>query len=107
MKKDTTIYRIKFQINRSEYQMYVSHLQQSELFGFIEIGQFVWDQHTQLVVDPSHEKLKSEFAGVESTLIPMHNVIRIDTVKQAGTAKIGELGENVTPFVKPIYTPKP
>ncbi|GGZ50993.1 hypothetical protein GCM10011274_06090 [Paraglaciecola chathamensis] len=79
---------------------------QGSLFGFIEIGDFVWDNHTSVVVDPSHEKLKDEFADVTTTYIPMHNVLRIDEVKKQGTAKISELSDKVTAFPNPIYTPK-
>lgn len=79
---------------------------QGSLFGFIEIGDFVWDNHTSVVVDPSHEKLKDEFADVTTTYIPMHNVLRIDEVKKQGTAKISELSDKVTAFPSPIYTPK-
>ena len=79
---------------------------QGSLFGFIEIGDFVWDNHTSVVVDPSHEKLKTEFADVTTTYIPMHNVLRIDEVKKQGIAKISELSDKVTAFPSPIYTPK-
>ena len=74
--------------------------------GSHEIGDFVWDTHTSLVLDPSHEKLKSEFADVTHTYIPMHSVLRIDEVKKQGTAKISELSDKVTAFPSPIYTPK-
>ena len=66
----------------------------------------MWDNHTSVVVDPSHEKLKDEFADVTTTYIPMHNVLRIDEVKKQGTAKISELSDKVTTFPNPIYTPK-
>ena len=59
-------------------------------------------------VDPSHEKLKSEFADVTSTYIPMHNILRIDAVRKKGTAKIIKLdnkSDKVMPFPSPIYTP--
>lgn len=107
MSRKSPIYRVKFIINQSEYNVYVKHCQSSHLFGFIELGGFLWDQHTQLVLDPSHEKLKAEFDGVESTQVPIHNIIRIDEVSSVGTAKIGDLSGNVMPFTKPIYTQTP
>ena len=76
------------------------------MFGFIETGDFVWDTHTSLVLDPSHEKLKSEFSVVTRTYVPMHSVLSIDEVKKQGTAKITELPDKVTSFPSPIYTPK-
>ncbi|ABG38573.1 conserved hypothetical protein [Paraglaciecola sp. T6c] len=106
MSKNTSLFRIQFIANGVRYELYVRELCQGSLFGFIEIGDFVWDNHTSVVVDPSHEKLKDEFADVTTTYIPMHNVLRIDEVKKQGTAKISELSDKVTAFPSPIYTPK-
>jgi len=86
----------------------VKTLVQGALFGFIEIGDFVWDTHTSVVVDPSHERLKAEFSEVTKTYIPMHNVLRIDSVNKKGSAKITKLdtkSDKVTTFPSPIYTP--
>ncbi|WP_339770172.1 DUF1820 family protein [uncultured Paraglaciecola sp.] len=106
MSNNTSLFRIQFIANGVRYELYVRELCQGSLFGFIEIGDFVWDNHTSVVVDPSHEKLKNEFADVTTTYIPMHNVLRIDEVKKQGTAKISELSDKVTAFPNPIYTPK-
>lgn len=104
--KPKTLYRIQFVNNGEHYELYVHEVSQSNLFGFIEIGDFVWDTHTSLVLDPSHEKLKSEFNNVNRTYIPLHSIIKIDEVKEQGTAKIKELSDKVTQFPGPIYTPK-
>lgn len=101
-----TLYRIQFINNGEHYELYVHDVVQSNLFGFIEIADFVWDNHTAIVLDPSHEKLKSEFADVNRTFIPLHSVIKLDEVKKQGTAKITELSEKVTQLPTPIYTPK-
>lgn len=100
------LYRIQFINNGERYELYVREVSQGNMFGFIEIADFVWDKHTSLVVDPSHEKLKSEYANVTRTYIPMHSVLKIDEVKKQGTAKITELSEKVTQLPTPIYTPK-
>lgn len=92
--------------NGVRYELYVRDLCQGNMFGFVEIGDFVWDTHTSLVLDPSHEKLKTEFADVTRTYVPMHNILRIDEVNKQGSAKITALTEKVTPFPSPIYTPK-
>lgn len=106
MSKPTPLYRVQFINNAERYEVYVRQVSQGAMFGFVEIGEFVWDTHSSLVVDPSQEKLKSEFDGVLRTYIPMHNVLRIDEVKKQGSAKITELSDKVTPFPKPIYSPK-
>ena len=36
----------------------------------------------QVVVDPTEEKLKSEFTGVKRSFIPMQAIIRIDEVEK-------------------------
>ena len=100
------LFRVQFISNGERYELFVREVSQGSLFGFVEIGEFVWDTHTSLVVDPSHEKLKDEFANVVHTYIPMHQVLRIDEVKKQGVAKITALGDKITAFPSPIYTPK-
>ena len=100
------MYRVEFISGGERYELYVKELIQGNLFGFIEIGDFVWNNHTEIVLDPSHEKLKDEFADVKRTYVPMHNVLRIDQVKKQGSAKITKLSDKVTSLSQPIYTPK-
>ncbi|MGL6614900.1 DUF1820 family protein [Aeromonas caviae] len=107
MSESNALYRVQFICHCERYEVYVREVNQGQLFGFIEIAHFVWDNHTALIVDPSHEKLKSEFADVTRTLIPMHHVLRVDQVRKQGAARITELGNNVTSFPGPIYTKKP
>lgn len=96
--KPEPLYRIQFMNNGKNYQLYVRELATSNLFGFIEIGDFVFDTQSSVLVDPSAEKLKTEFRGVTRSYIPLHAVIRIDAVTENGSARISELGGNVTPF---------
>ncbi|GGB11215.1 DUF1820 family protein [Agarivorans gilvus] len=100
------LYRVNFICNGKTYELYAKQVQQSGLFGFIEISEFVFNSRAQVVVDPSEEKLKTEFAGVERTYLPMHNILRIDQVDKLGTAKIHD-GPSVMPFPSPLYTSKP
>ena len=62
-----------------------------------------------VLVDPSVERLKTEFADVKRTYIPMQAVIRIDEVEKEGVNKIiavSDKGENITQFPAPVFTPK-
>lgn len=109
MSNKTPLFRIEFIRNDERYELYVRELCQGSIFGFIEIGDFVWDTHTELVLDPSHEKLKDEFASVRRSYLPMHTILRIDEVSKQGTAKISQLankGDKVSQFPSPVYTPK-
>ena len=94
-----SIYKIQF-VNAGEiYEVYAKQIFQSDLYGFIEIEEFIFGERSQLVVDPSEEKLKAEFDGVKRSFIPMHAVIRIDEVSKEGAGKIRSTkGENVTTF---------
>lgn len=108
--KKEKLFRIKF-VNQSDiYELYVKSIGACDLFGFIEISEFVFGQNASFVVDPAEEKLKNEFEGVYSTYIPMHAVLRIDEVDdKVGMAKItqmdGKAKSNVSHFPSPIYTP--
>ncbi|MBW8191149.1 DUF1820 family protein [Neiella marina] len=98
------LYRIQFVVNGEQYQLFVREVVQGSLWGFIEIADFVWNTQSELLVDTAEERLKSEFAGVNRTYLPMHNVLRIDAVEQRGRASIKPLSDKVTPFPAPIYT---
>ncbi len=100
-------YKIIF-LNQGEiYEIYAKSIIQGELFGFVEVEELLFGEHTTLVVDPSEERLKTEFAGVKRTYIPLHAVIRIDEVEKEGVGKIIDNSGNkkVTPFPINSYTP--
>jgi len=99
------LYRVRFYSQDKIYEVYAKDVLQGELYGFVVLSELVFDNNTTLVVDPSEEKLKSEFSGVTQTIIPMHSIIRIDEVEKRGTAKITDIQGNVTQFPSPIYTP--
>ena len=101
-----TTYRITFHNQGKIYEIYALDVHQSGLFGFIEVENIVFGEKSAVVVDPSEEKLKTEFDGVQRTYLPMHSVIRIDEVEKSGQGKITESGQGestVTPF--PVFTP--
>ena len=59
-----------------------------------------------MVVDPSEEKIKTEFEGVKRTYIPMHSVLRIDEVDKEGVSKISKAeGNNVTQLSNTVFVP--
>lgn len=87
-KKSRQIYRITFYNQDTIYEIYAKQVSESEMFGFIVIEEFVFGEHTSLVVDPSEEKLKIEFDQVVRTFIPVSSIIRIDEVEKEGIAKI-------------------
>ena len=100
------IFKIMFVNQGKVYEVYARKVGQGRLFGFIEIEELVFGERTTVVLDPAEERIKSEFAGVKCTMLPMHSILRIDEVKKQGQAKIMALeGSNVAPFPMSMYTP--
>lgn len=100
------LYKVIF-INQGKiYEIYARSISQDSLFGFVEVEKLVFGERTTVVVDPSEERLKSEFDTVRRTFIPMHAIVRIDEVEKQGTSKISNFdGDNITQFPMPVYTP--
>lgn len=100
------LYKISFVNQGKVYEIYARNVTQGTLFGFIEVERLVFGERSTVVLDPSEERIKTEFAGVRRTFLPMHSILRIDEVEKQGVSKIttAEPG-NVTPFPMPIYTP--
>ena len=105
MAKSSEIYKITFLNKGKVYELFVKQVYQSDLYGFIEVEEFVFDERSQVVVDPSEEKLKTEFLGVKRSFIPLQAIIRIDEVEKGGVAKISN-GDNITPFPAQIISSK-
>ncbi|PCJ14329.1 MAG: hypothetical protein COB04_15465 [Gammaproteobacteria bacterium] len=95
------IYRVIFLNQEEVYEVYAKNIYQSDLFGFIEVEEFLFGERSQIVVDPSEEKLKNELEGVVRSFIPMGAIVRIDEVEKEGVAKVVSTGGKVTPL--PIH----
>ena len=96
-KPDNKIFKITFLNLGKVYEVFVKEIYQSDLYGFIEIEDYVFGERSQMVVDPSEEKLKAELAGVKRSFIPISAVMRIDEVEKEGVSKISS-GDNISPF---------
>ena len=86
-----SIYKVIFHNQNQVFEIYAKHVYQSDMYGFIEIEEFVFGERTQMIVDPSEEKLKNEFSSVKRSYIPMHSLVRIDEVEKEGGAKEKDL----------------
>ena len=102
---DKQLYKVVFMSQGQVYEIYARSVGQSSLFGFIEVEKLVFGERTTVVVDPSEEKIKSEFENVRRTYLPMHSIIRIDEVDKQGASKVSKIEGNVAQFPMPIYTP--
>lgn len=102
----SSIFKVVFHNQGKVYEIYARKVGHGSLFGFVEVEELVFGERSQVVVDPSEEKIRSEFAGVKRTYLPLHSVIRIDEVKKGGVSKVvAAEGSNVTQFPYPVYTP--
>ncbi|WP_263264873.1 DUF1820 family protein [Pseudomonas sp. RIT-PI-S] len=103
-KRDAPIFKVIFLNQGQVFEMYAKHIYQSELWGFLEVEEFVFGERTQMIVDPSEEKLKAQFEGVVRSFVPVHSIVRIDEVERLGIAKISEARAvgNVMPFPVPM-----
>src|SRR5690606_40339076 len=80
----------------------VSH---GSLVGFVEVEKLVFGTRSTVVVDPTEERIKSEFEGVKRTFLPLHSVLRIDEVEKQGVSKITNVeGGNVAQFPVTMYS---
>ncbi len=104
MANDERLYRVSFVNQDKVYEVYVRHVYQSDMWGFIQLEEFVFGNRSDLLVDPSEDKLKQEFADVNTCYVPMQAIIRIDEVKREGVAKISDAKGNITAF--PLAPPK-
>ena len=96
--KKSNVYKIKFIQLGEIYEVFARHIYQSEMYGFIEVEEYIFNRDKQLVVDPTSEKLKNAFLNVERSYIPLNSIVRIDEVDELGEAKITENKGQVSPF---------
>jgi len=100
------LYKVIFLNQGKVYEIYAKSVSHGGLFGFIEVEELVFGARSTVVVDPSEEKIKTEFENVKRTFLPMHAILRIDEVDKQGISKITAAdGGNVAQFPVPVYPP--
>ncbi len=94
------LFRIAFLNHGKVYELFCTGVCTSGLLGFVEVSGLEFGDKDSLVVDPTEEKMRDEFDGVEILYLPMHSVLRVEQVRKKGPAVIRdrESGEKVTPF---------
>jgi len=88
------IYKVVFISQEQIYEVFVKNVYQGDLYGFVIIEDFVFGENSLIVIDPSEEKLRAEFEGVNRSFIPVQRIIRIDQVKKRGMSKVRSLSKN-------------
>jgi hypothetical protein len=102
------IFKVLFVNQGKVYEIYARKVGHGNMFGFIEVEELVFGERSTVVLDPAEERIKSEFAGVKRTYLPLHSVLRIDEVRKQGVSKISTLeGANVSQFPMSLYSAPP
>ena len=100
------LYKVVFVSQGKVYEIYARNVTQGTLFGFVEVERLVFGERSSVVVDPAEERIKTEFAGVRRSFLPLHSILRIDEVEKQGVSKITAAeGGNVAQFPIPVYPP--
>ena len=85
------MFKVVFQNDGKVYEIYARSVVSSSILGFVEVEGLLFGERAGVVVDPTEERLRSEFDGVERTHIPFHAVVRVDQVTRQGSARITAL----------------
>jgi hypothetical protein len=100
------LYKVTFLSQGKLLELYARHVGSSALWGFTEVGELVFDNNDGVVVDPTEEKLRDEFANTKVLHLPMQCIVRIEEVEKRGPLAIRDAtsGEKIMPF--PLAPPR-
>ncbi len=108
-KKTKKLFKVIFYNQGKIYEIYAKHVQQSNLFGFLEIEDLIFGEKSQVLVDPNEDSLKKEFEHTKRLYIPIHSILRIEEIDKEVSLKsrVISIKENnqQTKYTSPIYTP--
>src|SRR5262249_41250237 len=65
------VYKVVFQNEGKVYEVYARSVASSSILGFVEVEGLLFGERGVLV-DPTEERLRTEFEDVERTYIPVH-----------------------------------
>lgn len=99
------IYRVVVHQQGEIWDLYVREIFQSELWGFIEVEEFVFEDASRMVIDPASEKLQHTFEGVKRSYLPLNAIVRIDEVEREGPLKAVKSDARVAEFPRPFPLP--
>lgn len=110
MARSKPIYKVIFHNQGKLYELHAKQVHTATgLLGFVEIEGLLFDTASTILLDPSAERLRSEFTGTRRLYVPVHAVVRIEEVEKLGSNKIATVadkGENVMAFPAPFTAPK-
>lgn len=99
-----SLYKVTFLNAGRIYDLYAGRVASGEIWGFVEVSDLLFDVNEGVVVDPTEERLRDEFANTRVLHLPLQSVVRIEEVERKGPSAIRDAstGEKVvTPFPMP------
>jgi hypothetical protein len=97
------LYRVTFLSGGKSIELFAREVTTSALWGFVEVSGLMFDSGEGIVIDPTEERLREEFAGTKRLHLPMHSVVRVEEVDRRGVCRIRDAatGEKVVPLPLP------
>ena len=99
------LYKVTFHNAGKIYELYARRVASSSLWGFTEVADLVFDVNEGVVVDPTEERLRDEFANTRVLHLPMQSVVRVEEVDRKAPISIRDAGTGekvMTPYPMPI-----
>ena len=102
------LYKVSFISQGKALDLYARCVGSSALWGFTEVADIVFDQASDgIVIDPTEEKLREEFANTRVLHLPIQCIVRVEEVEKRGPLAIRDAvsGDKVVlPF--PVAPPR-
>jgi hypothetical protein len=105
--RKSKLFKVTFLSQGKSIELHARHVATSDLWGFTEIGDLLFDPPgTGLVVDPTEERLREEFKDTTLLHVPIQAIVRIEEVTRRGPLAIRDAasGDKIMPF--PLVPPK-
>ncbi|MEP6939422.1 MAG: DUF1820 family protein [Rudaea sp.] len=106
--RNKKLYKVTFISQGKSLELYARSVGSSALWGFTEVGDLVFDQAGDgIVIDPTEEKLREEFANTRVLHLPIQCIVRVEEVEKRGPLAIRDAvsGDRVVmPF--PVAPPR-
>ncbi|CAM2067411.1 DUF1820 domain-containing protein [Sulfidibacter corallicola] len=96
------MYKVHFRLKEEEYQLVAESLDLTHPY-FVSIKDMILDYEEGMVVNPHLEATKKRFADISSIMIPLQNVLLIETLqpKAKPSPKSAPVNSNMRVVVMP------
>ncbi len=99
------LFKVTFASLGKVYELYARRVASGELWGFVEVSELEFDVRDGVVVDPTEDQLRAEFANTRALHLPVSSVLRVEEVLQKGPSAVRDATSGdtvVTAFPLPL-----